>query len=56
MLATTDKDKTTQDINGRHILFYIRKYYGLMWSVVTDIGDKCKQAGSKQSSCLHQEH
>jgi hypothetical protein len=48
--ATTDKDKdkTTQDINGRHILFYIRKDYNLIWSVVTDIGSKHKQAaGSK---------
>ena len=43
--ATTDKDNTTQDINGRHVLFYIRKDYNLMWSVVTDIGEKRKQAG-----------
>jgi hypothetical protein len=48
--ATTDKDNTTQDINGRHVLFYIRKDYNLMWSVVTDIGKKRKQeAGSKVS-------
>jgi hypothetical protein len=45
--ATTDKDNTTQDINGRFILFYIRKDYNLMWSVVTDIGNKHKQVGSK---------
>jgi hypothetical protein len=36
--ATTDKDNTTQDINRSHILFYIRKDFNLIWSVVTDIG------------------
>ncbi len=44
--ATTDKDNTTQDTNRRYILFYIRKDCNLMWSIVTDIGNKCKQAGS----------
>jgi hypothetical protein len=44
---TKDKDITTQDINGWHILFYITKDYNLIWSVVTDIGNKRKQAGSK---------
>jgi hypothetical protein len=45
--ATTDKDNTTQDINRSHILFYIRKDYNLIWSVVTDIGNKHKQPASK---------
>jgi hypothetical protein len=38
--ATRDKDNATEDINGSHILFYITKDYNLIWSVVTDIGDK----------------
>jgi hypothetical protein len=31
-------------------LFYIRKDYNLIWSVVTDIGNKCKQAGRRQQA------
>ncbi len=53
--ATTDKDNTTQDINQWHVLSYIRKDYNLMWSAVTDIGKKHKQAARRQQSLCHQE-
>jgi hypothetical protein len=46
-------------IKDRHVLFYIRKDYNLMWSVVTDIGEKRKQAaragGSKASFFLQEQ-
>jgi hypothetical protein len=46
-------------MEDRHVLFYIRKDYNLMWSVVTDIGKKHKQAGrvagSKASFCLQEQ-
>jgi hypothetical protein len=47
-------------IKDRHLLFYIRKDYNLMWSVVTDIGEKRKQAaraggGSKASFFLQEQ-
>jgi hypothetical protein len=46
-------------IEDRHVLLYIRKDYNLMWSVVTDIGKKHKQAaragGSKASFFLQEQ-
>ena len=39
-------------MENRYVLLYIRKDYNLMWSVVTDIGEKCKAASRQQSLLL----